>query len=100
MGRFRNSVGCLPNPNVRAPQRHCRAAKRQTVKTPTTPCLHLVPMTDIQMIKSELVQCLVLQNPHLYQRDIEKLVGAILGEIVVALARGNRVSCAVSARFL
>jgi integration host factor subunit beta len=48
-------------------------------------------MTDIQMIKSELLQRLVLQNPHLYQRDIEKLVGAILGEIVVALARGNRV---------
>ena len=43
------------------------------------------------MIKSQLVQRLVLQNPHLYQRDIEKLVGTILGEIVMALTRGNRV---------
>jgi integration host factor subunit beta len=48
-------------------------------------------MTDTQMIKSELVQRLVLQNRHLYQRDIEKLVGTILGEIVMALTRGNRV---------
>jgi integration host factor subunit beta len=43
------------------------------------------------MIKSELVQRITLQNPHLYQRDIEKLVEAILGEISIALARGDRV---------
>jgi integration host factor subunit beta len=43
------------------------------------------------MIKSELVQLISSQNPHLYQRDIEKIVGAILGEIVEALRRGDRV---------
>ncbi len=43
------------------------------------------------MIKSELVQRISSQNPHLYQRDIEKIVGAILDEIVEALGRGDRV---------
>jgi hypothetical protein len=31
------------------------------------------------------------QNPHLYQRDAEKIVDAILAEIVAAMARGDRV---------
>jgi integration host factor subunit beta len=44
-----------------------------------------------QMIKSELVQRIAGQNPHLYQRDVENIVTAILGEIVGALARGDRV---------
>jgi integration host factor subunit beta len=39
----------------------------------------------------KIVQRITLQNPHLYQRDIEKLVEAILGEISIALARGDRV---------
>jgi integration host factor subunit beta len=43
------------------------------------------------MIKSELVQRIAEQNPHLYQRDVEKTVNAILDEIVMALARGDRV---------
>ena len=43
------------------------------------------------MIKSELVQRISAQNPHLYQRDVENIVNAILGEIVNALARGDRV---------
>ena len=43
------------------------------------------------MIKSELVQRLAARNPHLYQRDIENIVDAILGEITDALARGDRV---------
>lgn len=43
------------------------------------------------MIKSELVQRIAERNPHLYQRDIEILVGAILDEIIDALARGDRV---------
>ncbi|MGD0642991.1 MAG: integration host factor subunit beta, partial [Roseiarcus sp.] len=32
------------------------------------------------MIKSELVQRMAARNPHLYQRDIEHIVDAILGE--------------------
>src|SRR3990170_465453 len=43
------------------------------------------------MIKSELVQRISAQNPHLYQRDVENIVNAILGEIVAAMARGDRV---------
>jgi len=43
------------------------------------------------MIKSELVQRIAAQNPHLYQRDVKNIVNAILGEIIAALARGDRV---------
>ena len=43
------------------------------------------------MIKSELVQRLSEANPHLYQRDVENIVNAILDEIADALARGQRV---------
>ena len=43
------------------------------------------------MIKSELVQRMAARNPHLYQRDIETIIDAILGEITDALARGERV---------
>ena len=43
------------------------------------------------MIKSELVQRIQAQNPHLYQRDVEKIVNAVFGEIVAAMARGDRV---------
>jgi integration host factor subunit beta len=43
------------------------------------------------MIKSELVQRISAQNPHLYQRDVENIVNAILGEIIAAMARGDRV---------
>jgi integration host factor subunit beta len=43
------------------------------------------------MIKSELIQRISSQNPHLYQRDIEKIVNAILDEITEALHRGDRV---------
>lgn len=43
------------------------------------------------MIKSELIQKIADKNPHLYLRDVEKIVNAILGEITEALARGDRV---------
>ena len=43
------------------------------------------------MIKSELIERISSQNPHLFQRDIEKIVTAILDEIVEALRRGGRV---------
>ncbi|MBB4016861.1 integration host factor subunit beta [Chelatococcus caeni] len=43
------------------------------------------------MIKSELVMRIAEQNPHLYQRDVENIVNAILEEITRALARGDRV---------
>jgi integration host factor subunit beta len=43
------------------------------------------------MIKSELVLKLAEQNPHLYQRDVENIVNAILDTIADALTRGDRV---------
>ena len=43
------------------------------------------------MTKSELIARLAEFNPHLYQRDVERVVEAVLGEITAALARGDRV---------
>jgi integration host factor subunit beta len=43
------------------------------------------------MIKSELVLKIAEQNPHLYQRDVENIVNAILDTIADALSRGDRV---------
>ena len=43
------------------------------------------------MIKSELVARLAAANPHLFQRDIERIVSTIFEEIVVTLERGDRV---------
>jgi integration host factor subunit beta len=43
------------------------------------------------MIKSELVRRIASANPHLYQRDVENIVNAILREITNAMARGDRV---------
>ncbi len=43
------------------------------------------------MIKSELVAKIAAQNPHLYQRDVERIVSTIFEEISAALARGDRV---------
>jgi integration host factor subunit beta len=43
------------------------------------------------MIKSELVKRITAQNPHLFERDIEKVVNTILNEMIEALRRGDRV---------
>jgi len=43
------------------------------------------------MIKSELVLRLKAQHPHLYERDIEKILDTIFGQIISALAHGDRV---------
>lgn len=43
------------------------------------------------MTKSELIQRLAQRNPHLYQRDVERIVTTIFDEITEALARGDRV---------
>jgi len=43
------------------------------------------------VIKSELVQIVAARNPHLYHRDVENIVNAVLDEITDALAAGNRV---------
>ena len=43
------------------------------------------------MIRSELIQKIADENPHLYQRDVERLVNTIFDEIIDAMARGDRV---------
>ena len=43
------------------------------------------------MLKSELIKRIASQNPHLFERDVEKIVNAILDEMVEALRRGDRV---------
>ena len=43
------------------------------------------------MTKSELIQHIAEMNPHLYHRDVERIVGTIFEEIADALARGDRV---------
>jgi integration host factor subunit beta len=43
------------------------------------------------MTKSELIQHIAEINPHLYHRDVERIVSTIFDEIGEALARGDRV---------
>jgi integration host factor subunit beta len=43
------------------------------------------------MIKSELIQRLAEQNPHMLAKDIEKAVNAILNAIATTLAKRDRV---------
>ncbi|RMH40194.1 MAG: integration host factor subunit beta [Alphaproteobacteria bacterium] len=43
------------------------------------------------MIRSELIQRIAEENPHLYQRDVERIVNTVFEEIINALAEGNRV---------
>lgn len=43
------------------------------------------------MTKSELIQRLAEENPHLYLRDVEKIVETIFEEITSALVAGDRV---------
>ena len=43
------------------------------------------------MIRSELIQKIAEENPHLFQRDVERIVNTIFEEITEALARGERV---------
>jgi integration host factor subunit beta len=52
-----------------------------------------LPTSDpgLNMIKSELIERIASQNPHLPQRDVENIVNAIIDEIIKALGRGDRV---------
>ncbi|MGR3492972.1 MAG: integration host factor subunit beta [Shimia sp.] len=43
------------------------------------------------MIRSELIQKIADENPHLYQRDVERIVACVFDEIIDAMARGDRV---------
>lgn len=43
------------------------------------------------MIKSELIQTIAQQNPHLYHRDVERIINTVFEEIIDALSKGHRV---------
>ena len=65
-----------------ASSRVCRDRKPKEV-TPSEP--------ERQVIKSELIQKIAATNPHLFHRDVERIVNVIFDEIIEALARGDRV---------
>jgi integration host factor subunit beta len=44
-----------------------------------------------RMTKSELIQRIADRNPHLYMRDVEKIVSTFFDTITEALASGDRV---------
>ncbi|WP_341213787.1 integration host factor subunit beta [uncultured Limimaricola sp.] len=43
------------------------------------------------MVRSELVQRIADDNPHLLRRDVERILNVVLAEIIETLARGGRV---------
>ncbi len=43
------------------------------------------------MIRSELIQKIADENPHLTQRDVERIVNTVFEEIIGAMSCGNRV---------
>ena len=45
----------------------------------------------MSLIKSQLIQNITDQNPHLYIKDVERIVGTIFAEITTSLAEGRRV---------
>ena len=52
---------------------------------------HPITQRRTIMTKSELILRLAEKNPHLYQRDVERIVSTIFDEISVALSQGDRV---------
>tara|TARA_B100001094_G_C17602248_1_gene517158 strand:+ start:197 stop:517 length:321 start_codon:yes stop_codon:yes gene_type:complete len=45
----------------------------------------------MSLIKSQLIQNITDANPHLFVRDVERIVNTIFNEITNSLAEGNRV---------
>lgn len=43
------------------------------------------------MIRSELIQKISDENPHLFRRDVERIVNTVFEEIIGAMERGDRV---------
>jgi integration host factor subunit beta len=43
------------------------------------------------MIKSELIQRIAEKNPHLYHRDVERIINTVFDQIIKALRDGDRV---------
>ena len=53
--------------------------------------IHLDPGGIGPVIRSELIQKIADENPHLYQRDVERIVNTIFDEITSAMSKGDRV---------
>jgi integration host factor subunit beta len=49
------------------------------------------PRRAAAMTKSDLIKRLAEANPHLYLRDIERIVSTVFDEVAEALVRGDRV---------
>ncbi len=45
----------------------------------------------MNLIKSQLIQNITDQNPHLYIKDVERIINTIFSEITKSLAEGRRV---------
>ncbi len=45
----------------------------------------------MSLIKSKLIQIITEKNPHLFVRDVERIVATIFNEITNSLAEGKRV---------
>ena len=45
----------------------------------------------MSLIKSKLIEKLTAQNPHLFTRDLERVVNSVFNEITQSLADGKRV---------
>ena len=43
------------------------------------------------MIRSELIEKISTDNPHLFQRDVERIVNTIFDRVIEAMASGDRV---------
>ena len=43
------------------------------------------------MLKTDLVHRICAKNPHLRVHDVKKIINAVLGEIISAMTRGDRV---------
>lgn len=43
------------------------------------------------MIRSELIEKIAEENPHLYQRDVERIVNTVFDRIIDAMSDGHRV---------
>ena len=43
------------------------------------------------MIRSELIQKIADENPHLFHRDVERIVNTVFDRITMAMASGDRV---------
>jgi integration host factor subunit beta len=50
-----------------------------------------VERLGVHMIRSELIGKIAEENPHLYQRDVERIVGVVFDRIIEAMAAGQRV---------